>query len=137
MSEVRVRNLSLAYGATKALDDVSLDFPDGQLFGLLGPSGSGKTTLLRCVAGFVFPDHGSVMIGGESVERVPVEKREIGMMFQSYALFPNMSVADNIGNDVMTCEHGAVDCERMFHAAQVILGNEDEDECDVCKTWGA
>jgi hypothetical protein len=47
------------------------------------------------------------------------------------------SVADNIGNDVMTCEHGAVDCERMFHAAQVILGNEDEDECDVCKTWGA
>ena len=97
MSEVRVRNLSLAYRATKALDDVSLDFPDGQLFGLLGPSGSGKTTLLRCIAGFVFPDHGSVMIGGESVERVPVEKREIGMMFQSYALFPNMSVADNIG----------------------------------------
>lgn len=97
MSEVRVRSLSLAYGSTKALDDVSLDFPDGQLFGLLGPSGSGKTTLLRCIAGFVYPDHGSVMIGGESVERVPVEKREIGMMFQSYALFPNMSVADNIG----------------------------------------
>jgi ABC-type Fe3+/spermidine/putrescine transport system ATPase subunit len=92
-----VRNLSLAFGATKALDDVSLDFPDGQIFGLLGPSGSGKTTLLRCIAGFVFPDQGSVMIGGESVERVPVEKREIGMMFQSYALFPNMSVADNIG----------------------------------------
>ncbi len=97
MSEVLVRNLSLAYGAAKALDDVSLDFPDGQIFGLLGPSGSGKTTLLRCIAGFVYPDAGSVMIGGESVERVPVEKREIGMMFQSYALFPNMSVADNIG----------------------------------------
>jgi ABC-type Fe3+/spermidine/putrescine transport system ATPase subunit len=97
MSEVRVRNLSLAYGASKALDDVSLDFPDGQLFGLLGPSGSGKTTLLRCVAGFVYADRGSITIGGESVEHVPVEKREIGMMFQSYALFPNMSVADNIG----------------------------------------
>jgi putative spermidine/putrescine transport system ATP-binding protein len=97
MSEVRVRNLSLVYGTTKALDDVSLDFPDGQLFGLLGPSGSGKTTLLRCIAGFVFPDRGSVTIGGESVERVPVERREIGMMFQSYALFPNMNVADNIG----------------------------------------
>lgn len=96
MSEVRVRNLSLDYSAAKALDDVSLDFPDGQLFGLLGPSGSGKTTLLRCIAGFVFPDHGSVMIGGESVEQVPVERREIGMMFQSYALFPNMSVAENI-----------------------------------------
>lgn len=97
MSEVRVRNLSLVYGTTKALDDVSLDFPDGQLFGLLGPSGSGKTTLLRCIAGFVFADQGSVTIGGESVERVPVERREIGMMFQSYALFPNMSVAENIG----------------------------------------
>jgi len=97
MSEVRVKNLSLAYGTAKALDDVSLDFPDGQLFGLLGPSGSGKTTLLRCIAGFVYADQGSITIGGESVERVPVEKREIGMMFQSYALFPNMSVADNIG----------------------------------------
>ena len=97
MSEVRVNNLSLAYGTAKALDDVTLDFPDGQLFGLLGPSGSGKTTLLRCIAGFVYPDAGSIAIGGENVERVPVEKREIGMMFQSYALFPNMSVADNIG----------------------------------------
>lgn len=97
MAEISVRNLSLAYGAAKALDDVTLDFPEGQLFGLLGPSGSGKTTLLRCIAGFVYPDQGSVLIGGESVERVPVEKREIGMMFQSYALFPNMNVADNIG----------------------------------------
>ena len=97
MAEVNVRNLSLAYGTAKALDNVTLDFPDGQFFGLLGPSGSGKTTLLRCIAGFVYPDVGSVMVGGESVERVPVEKREIGMMFQSYALFPNMSVADNIG----------------------------------------
>jgi ABC-type Fe3+/spermidine/putrescine transport system ATPase subunit len=97
MSEVRVRNLSLAYGMSRALDDVSLDFPDGQIFGLLGPSGSGKTTLLRCIAGFVYADRGSISIGGENVERVPVEKREIGMMFQSYALFPNMSVADNIG----------------------------------------
>ena len=97
MSEVRVGKLSLAYGAVKALDEVSLDFPDGQIFGLLGPSGSGKTTLLRCIAGFIYPDRGSIMIGGESVEHVPVEKRRIGMMFQSYALFPNMSVAGNIG----------------------------------------
>ncbi len=97
MAQVSVRNLSLSYGASKALDDVSLDFPDGQFFGLLGPSGSGKTTLLRAIAGFVYPDAGAITIGGENVERVPVEKREIGMMFQSYALFPNMSVADNIG----------------------------------------
>ena len=97
MSGVQVRNLTLDYGTTKALDDVSLDFPNGQFFGLLGPSGSGKTTLLRCIAGFVFPDRGTVSIGGEVVDNVPVERREIGMMFQNYALFPNMSVADNVG----------------------------------------
>lgn len=97
MAQVVVSNLSLSYGAAKALEDVSLEFPNGQMFGLLGPSGSGKTTLLRCIAGFIYPSTGSIRIGGESVERVPVEKRQIGMMFQSYALFPNMSVADNIG----------------------------------------
>jgi putative spermidine/putrescine transport system ATP-binding protein len=97
MADVQVRNLNLNFGPHKALDDVSLDFPDGQFFGLLGPSGSGKTTLLRCIAGFIYPESGSVRIGGESVENVPVEKREIGMMFQNYALFPNMTVAANVG----------------------------------------
>lgn len=97
MADVQVRNLNLNFGPHKALDDVSLDFPDGQFFGLLGPSGSGKTTLLRCIAGFIYPESGSVRIGGEPVENVPVEKREIGMMFQNYALFPNMNVADNVG----------------------------------------
>ena len=96
MADVQVHNLKLQFGTTMALDDVSLHFPDGQFFGLLGPSGSGKTTLLRSIAGFIFLQSGSVMIGGKSVENVPVEKREIGMMFQNYALFPNMSVADNI-----------------------------------------
>lgn len=97
MAEVKVQDLVLGYGAVKALDGVSLAFPDGQLFGLLGPSGSGKTTLLRCIAGFILPDSGTISIAGEAVDAVPVEKREIGMMFQNYALFPNMSVADNIG----------------------------------------
>lgn len=125
MSEVRVRNLSLAYGTTKALDDVSLDFPDGQIFGLLGPSGSGKTTLLRCIAGFVYPDTGSVMIGGESVERVPVEKREIGMMFQSYALFPNMSVADNIGFGLKVRRLGKAEITRRVGEALELVHLED------------
>ena len=97
MADVQVRNLSLSFGQTVALDDVSLDFPDGKFFGLLGPSGSGKTTLLRCIAGFIHAASGSIRIGGDAVDSVPVEKREIGMMFQNYALFPNMSVADNIG----------------------------------------
>jgi putative spermidine/putrescine transport system ATP-binding protein len=97
MADVQVRNLDLRFGATTALDNLSLDFPEGQFFGLLGPSGSGKTTLLRVIAGFIYPQSGTVRIGGMSVENMPVEKREIGMMFQNYALFPNMSVAANIG----------------------------------------
>ncbi|TGS11844.1 ABC transporter ATP-binding protein [Mesorhizobium sp. M2E.F.Ca.ET.209.01.1.1] len=96
MAGVQVANVSRSFGAHKALDDVSIDFADGGFYALLGPSGSGKTTLLRQIAGFDFPDSGRIAIGGESVERVPVEKRRIGMVFQNYALFPNMSVADNI-----------------------------------------
>lgn len=97
MADVTVSGITKRYATMTALDDVSIRFEDGEFYGLLGPSGSGKTTLLRAIAGFIFPDSGSVVIGGESVERVPVEKRGIGMVFQNYALFPNMSVADNIG----------------------------------------
>jgi len=97
MADVSVKNISKAFGSSKALDDVTVNFPDGGFFALLGPSGSGKTTLLRAIAGFIFVDSGSIYIGDESVENMPVEKRGIGMMFQNYALFPNMSVADNIG----------------------------------------
>ncbi|MBX2886790.1 MAG: ABC transporter ATP-binding protein [Granulosicoccus sp.] len=97
MAVVLVSNLHKRYGSVKALDDITLQFEDGKFFGLLGPSGSGKTTLLRAIAGFVFPETGSISIGGTPVEHIPVEKRDIGMVFQNYALFPNMSVADNIG----------------------------------------
>ena len=96
MSTVDVRSVSKHYGSVAALDDVSLTFPDGQFYGLLGPSGSGKTTLLRSIAGFVEPDRGSIDIGGTDIGRVPIYRRDIGMVFQNYALFPHMSVFDNI-----------------------------------------
>ncbi len=96
MAEVLVENVSRSFGATRALDNVSIAFPDRGFYALLGPSGSGKTTLLRLIAGFDYPDSGRIVIDGNGVERVPVEKRHIGMVFQNYALFPNMSVADNI-----------------------------------------
>ena len=96
MAGVQVENVSRSFGPFRALSDVSVSFADGGFYGLLGPSGSGKTTLLRLIAGFDFPDSGRIVIGGESVERVPVERRQIGMVFQNYALFPNMSVADNV-----------------------------------------
>ena len=117
MAGVEVRNVRLSYGPTTALDDVSLEFPDGQMFGLLGPSGSGKTTLLRVIAGFAYPDSGEVLIGDAPVGRVPVEKREIGMMFQSYALFPNMSVADNIGFGLKVRRVGAAEIRRRVGEA--------------------
>ena len=96
MAGVTVRNLNKTFGSFRALSDVSIDFPDGGFYGLLGPSGSGKTTLLRMIAGFDFPDTGQILIGGKPVERIAVDKRQIGMVFQNYALFPNMSVGDNV-----------------------------------------
>jgi len=96
MSDVVVTNAVKKYGAVVALGGVSIRFQEGELFGLLGPSGSGKTTLLRAIAGFVTLDEGSVLIDGRDISGVPVHLRNIGMMFQNYALFPHMSVADNV-----------------------------------------
>ncbi len=96
MSAVTVSGVTKRYGETAALDNVSLDFADGSFCSLLGPSGSGKTTLLRAIAGFVEPDSGAIAIGGVSVENIPVRHRGIGMVFQNYALFPHMTVFDNV-----------------------------------------
>ncbi|MEL6963333.1 MAG: ABC transporter ATP-binding protein, partial [Pseudomonadota bacterium] len=117
MAEVRVEHLDKAYGADRALDDVTLSFPDGGFFGLLGPSGSGKTTLLRAIAGFVIPDRGQVFVDDQPVENVPVEKREIGMVFQSYALFPNMTVADNVGFGLSVRKVGSAEQRKRVDAA--------------------
>ncbi len=96
-AQVRLRNLHKAYGQTAAVDDVSLDVPAGAFVSLLGPSGSGKTTTLNLIAGFLTPDRGDILIDNRSVADVPPHKRNIGMVFQSYSLFPHMTVADNVG----------------------------------------
>jgi spermidine/putrescine ABC transporter ATP-binding subunit len=97
MSRVDIHHVTKRYGSFAALDDVSITFNDGEFFGLLGPSGSGKTTLLRSIAGFITPDEGTISFDGEQVETVPVHRRAIGMVFQSYALFPHLTIAENIG----------------------------------------
>ncbi|HEY4161823.1 MAG TPA: ABC transporter ATP-binding protein [Dongiaceae bacterium] len=96
MSQVEVVGAEKRYGSTAALNDVSLAFEDGEFFGLLGPSGSGKTTLLRAIAGFVDLDAGTVLVDGVDIGSTPVHRRDIGMVFQNYALFPHMSVFDNV-----------------------------------------
>ena len=93
---ITVRGLRKAYGPVRALDDVDLDVIAGEFLTLLGPSGSGKTTLLMVLAGFIRPDQGSLKFGDEEVIRLAPHKRNIGMVFQNYALFPHMDVAANI-----------------------------------------
>ena len=92
-----IRDVTKTYGKVFALDGVSLDVKSGEFLTLLGPSGSGKTTLLMVLAGFNRPDHGSVKFGDREVIRTPPHQRDVGMVFQNYALFPHMSVAANVG----------------------------------------
>ena len=98
---IRIENLTKAFrahggGTTTAVDDISLQIEPGELFFLLGPSGCGKTTLLRMIAGFIDPTKGSIYFNDRDVTSTPANKRNTGMVFQSYALWPHMSVADNV-----------------------------------------
>jgi iron(III) transport system ATP-binding protein len=102
--------------ATKAVDDVSLRIEPGELFFLLGPSGCGKTTLLRMIAGFIEPDSGTIAFDGRDVTRVAPEKRNTGMVFQSYALWPHMSVEQNVAFG-LSVRHVAGDESRRRVAA--------------------
>jgi len=93
---ISFRNITKAFGAVKAVDDVTLDIYPGEFFALLGPSGCGKTTLLRMLAGFEIPTEGEVLIDGQDMGLTPPNKRPVNMVFQSYAVFPHMTVADNV-----------------------------------------
>src|SRR5215471_18061481 len=88
--------ISKRFGDFTAVDGVSLDIHEGEFFALLGPSGCGKTTLLRMLAGFERPDEGRVLLNGEDIAPVPPYRRPVNMMFQSYALFPHLTVEGNI-----------------------------------------
>jgi sulfate transport system ATP-binding protein len=93
---LRIEGLSKSFGPVRALDDIDFHVPSGSLTALLGPSGCGKTTLLRTIAGFEVPDAGRILLQGEDVTRVRLGARDIGFVFQSYALFPHLCVADNV-----------------------------------------
>ena len=94
---IRLESVTKSYdGTVKAVDAVSLDVRAGEFFALLGPSGCGKTTTLRLIAGFEMPDAGRIVVGGHDVTDIPVHRRDMGMIFQSYALFPHRTVAENV-----------------------------------------
>ncbi|WP_075217349.1 ABC transporter ATP-binding protein [Mongoliimonas terrestris] len=93
---LQIWGLTKDYGSTRVLDDVTLDVAAGEFLTLLGPSGSGKTTVLMAVAGFVSPTHGDIFCGGRSIANDPAEKRDFGVVFQGYALFPHLTVAGNV-----------------------------------------
>jgi ABC-type Fe3+/spermidine/putrescine transport system ATPase subunit len=96
-NSIEVRSLVKTYGDVYALKNVDLDIADGEYFVLLGPSGGGKTTLLRSIGGFIRPDSGTVQIKGKNVDNLPPDKRPTSMVFQGFALFPHMTVYENIG----------------------------------------
>lgn len=98
---IRFLNVSRHFGDVKAVNDVSLDIQDGEFFSLLGPSGSGKTTCLRMIAGFDLPTSGRIELHGQDVTQLPPYERDVNTVFQDYALFPHMTVGENIGYGLM------------------------------------
>jgi putative spermidine/putrescine transport system ATP-binding protein len=117
-ASVSLRGLGRSFGATRALDGLSLEIAPGELVALLGPSGCGKTTALRIVAGFESADTGSVMLDGKDISHIPAAKRDMGMVFQSYSLFPNMSALDNVGFGLRMRKLGAAD--RRVRAGELL-----------------
>lgn len=110
--------LSADFGATKAVDAVTIEIGRGELLTLLGPSGCGKTTTLRMIAGFVAPSEGRIIINGEDVTRVPAHRRKMGVVFQAYALFPHLTVIENVAFGLRM--RGETAAERRKKAGQML-----------------
>lgn len=96
MANLDLKNVSKRYGEFDAVRDVTIHVPEGEFLALLGPSGCGKTTTMRMIAGFIDPTNGAVHLGGRDITRLPPWKRDVGLVFQNYALFPHMTVAENV-----------------------------------------
>lgn len=113
---VSLRNLNKHYGDFAAVDNISLDIKDGEFLTFLGSSGSGKSTTLSMLAGFETPSSGEILVQGQSLVNVPPHKRDIGMVFQRYSLFPHLSVRDNIGFPLSIRKHSADEVKKRVDA---------------------
>src|SRR5581483_3174336 len=109
---LHVRGLSKHYGRVRAVDDVSFSVRRGEFLTLLGPSGSGKTTILMSIAGFVDPTAGDILVDDRVITHLPPERRNFGMVFQGYALFPHVSVRDNVAFPLAVRGRPAADVKR-------------------------
>ena len=118
---LEVEELVKRYGAQAALDGVTLHVTGGEFFTLLGPSGCGKTTLLRCVAGFARPDGGRVVCDGARLDALPAHARDIGMVFQNYAIFPHLSVAENVAYGLQARRRGREEIARRVDEALALV----------------
>ncbi|MCO7218573.1 ABC transporter ATP-binding protein [Klenkia sp. PcliD-1-E] len=117
-ADVVLSGVTRTYGTTTALDALDLHVAGGEFLAVLGPSGCGKTTALRAIAGFELPDAGTITVGGRDVTTVPPSKRDMGMVFQAYSLFPNMTAADNVAYGLAVRRRGRA--ERRTRAAELL-----------------
>jgi iron(III) transport system ATP-binding protein len=116
MAQVKLKEVSKYFGKLKAVDNVNLDINQGEFFTLLGPSGCGKTTTLRIIAGFVKPDQGDLYFGDHCITDLPAHKRNTGMVFQDYALFPNLNVYNNVAYGLRARKINKKDIERKIES---------------------
>lgn len=123
---IKYEQVEIKYGNFVAIENLNLEVKEGEFFTFLGPSGCGKTTSLRALVGFLTPSKGKIIVGGDDVTNLPVEKRNIGMVFQSYALFPTMSVYENIafGLKVKKLSKAEIDQKVRAVAAKIQINDE-------------
>jgi len=131
---IRLEQITVRFGAFTALDSIDVHVREGEFFTFLGPSGCGKTTTLRVIAGFIQPEGGSVYVRGRDITRVPIEERNIGIVFQSYALFPTMTVRDNIAFGLKIKKLSAADIKAKVQEIADKVDLSDEQLARRCRS---
>ena len=121
MAGIVISGVSRTFGTVRAVDGVSLEVGEGEFFTLLGPSGCGKTTLLRMIAGFCELDSGEIRFGSERIDRLPAHLRDIGMVFQNYAVFPNLTVAGNVAYGLRARKVATSEIDRRVEEALALV----------------